>query len=35
MIRKDLNHLIQGAMETGAGDGMYTMDKSIEYLTNK
>jgi hypothetical protein len=22
-------------METGAGDGMYTMDKSIEYLTNK
>jgi len=35
MIRKDLNHLIQGSMETWAGDWMYTMDKSIEYLTNK
>jgi twitching motility protein PilT len=35
MIRKDLNHLIQGAMETWAGDGMYTMEKSVEYLTNK
>jgi twitching motility protein PilT len=35
MIRKDLNHLIQGAMETWAGDGMYTMDKSIKYLTDK
>lgn len=35
MIRKDLNHLIQWAMETWAGDWMYTMEKSIEYLTNK
>lgn len=35
MIRKDLNHLINGAMETGAADGMYTMDKSIEKLRSE
>jgi twitching motility protein PilT len=35
MIRKDSNHLIQGAMETWAQDWMYTMDKSLEHLTNK
>ncbi|MCP4523508.1 MAG: PilT/PilU family type 4a pilus ATPase [Candidatus Gracilibacteria bacterium] len=32
MIRKDLSHLIQGAMETGANDGMITMEKSLEIL---
>ena len=35
MIRKDSNHLIQWAMETWAADWMYTMEKSIENLTNK
>jgi twitching motility protein PilT len=35
MIRKDSNHLIQWAMETWAQDWMYTMDKSLEHLTNK
>jgi twitching motility protein PilT len=35
MIRKDSNHLIQWAMETWAADWMYTMEKSLEHLTNK
>ena len=35
MIRKDSNHLIQWAMETWAADWMYTMEKSIDYLSNK
>ena len=34
MIRKDLNHLIQWAMETGSSDGMVTMEKSLEKLKN-
>lgn len=32
MIRKDLNHQIQWAMETWASDWMYTMEKSLEEL---
>ncbi len=32
MIRKDLNHLIQWAMETWANDGMITMDKCLQKL---
>lgn len=35
MIRKDLNHLIQWAMETGSNDGMITMEKSLENLKNE
>lgn len=35
MIRKDLNHLIQWAMETGSNDGMITMEKSLEKLKNE
>ncbi len=34
MIRKDLNHLIQWAMETWSNDGMITMDKCLEQLKN-
>lgn len=35
MIRKDLNHLIQWAMETWSNDGMITMDKCLQKLKDE